>query len=160
MFEIGTHFKGPKGESRKNTQVAHVTPLPKRRKEVKATMINGDLERDKLILKEVRRLKSIYKDVPKQNKSIIEGLIKRAAYMLITLEEMERDLSDNGYVEYFSQSEKTEPYERERPVARLYNTMNKNYQSIIKQLSDLVPKPEKIIDKNDGFEEFVNGRDD
>jgi len=35
----------------------------------------------------------------------------------------------------FTQSEKTEPYERERPVARLYNTMNANYQKIIKQLA-------------------------
>ena len=118
-----------------------------------------ELTREQKITKEVRRLNTIYKDVQKQNKSIIEGLIQRTAYMRITLEEMEKDLSDNGYVEMFSQSEKADPYERERPVARLYNTMNKNYQSIIKQLSDLVPKPESRV-KDDGFDEFINDRDD
>lgn len=118
-----------------------------------------ELTREQKITKEVRRLNTIYKDVQKQNKSIIEGLIQRAAYMRITLEEMEKDLSDNGYVEMFSQSEKADPYERERPVARLYNTMNKNYQSIIKQLSDLVPKPETRV-KDDGFDGFINDRDD
>ena len=118
-----------------------------------------ELTREQKITKEVRRLNTIYKDVQKQNKSIIEGLIQRAAYMRITLEEMEKDLSENGYVEMFSQSEKADPYERERPVARLYNTMNKNYQSIIKQLSDLVPKPELRV-KDDGFDEFINDRDD
>ena len=78
--------------------------------------------------------------------------------MRVTLEDMEQDLDDNGFVEMFSQSEKTDPYERERPVARLYNTMNKNYQSIIKQLSDLVPKPDIKQEKDDGFENFINYR--
>ena len=79
--------------------------------------------------------------------------------MRVTLEDYEKDLDENGYVEKFTQSEKMEPYERERPVARLYNTMNKNYQSIIKQLTDLIPKPE-AKQEDDGFNDFVNGRDD
>lgn len=116
------------------------------------------LTREEQITKEKRRLNTIYKNIPKENKSIIEGLIQRAAYMRITLEWMEVDLDENGFVELFSQSEKTEPYERERPIARLYNTMNKNYQSIIKQLSDLIPKQEVKV-KDDGFDDFVNGRD-
>ena len=79
--------------------------------------------------------------------------------MRITLEDYEKDLDDNGYVELFSQSDKTDPYERERPVARLYNTMNKNYQSIVKQLSDLVPKEVKVVE-DDGFADFINSRTD
>jgi len=63
----------------------------------------------------------------------------------------------NGYVEMFTQSERTDPYERERPVARLYNTMNKNYQSIMKQLSDFLGK-EPVKEDSDGFEEFVSSR--
>ena len=93
---------------------------------------------------EKNRLVRIYKDIPKESKSIIEGLINRAAFMRVTLEDMEKDLDEKGFVEEFSQSEKLEPYERERPVARLYNTMNKNYQSIIKQLSDLLPAVKTI----------------
>lgn len=77
--------------------------------------------------------------------------------MRVTLEDYETDLDANGYVELFSQSEKTDPYERERPVARLYNTMNKNYQSIIKQLGDLLPKGEVASD--DGFEDFISQRE-
>lgn len=106
------------------------------------------------ITTEKNRLNRIYKDISKENKSIIDGLINRAAFMRITLEDMERDLDEKGFVEPFSQSEKLEPYERERPVARLYNTMNKNYQSIIKQLSDLLPK-EKPVEPDDGFEDFI-----
>lgn len=117
-----------------------------------------ELTKDERIKKEERRLKRIYKNIDKDNKAIIEGLIRRAAYMLVTLEDWEKDIMENGYYEMFTQSEKTDPYERERPVARLYNTMNKNYQSLIKQLGDLVPKEVKVVEDDDGFNDFVNSR--
>jgi len=113
------------------------------------------------ISQEEKRLRGIYKDLPAELAGVADGLIRRAAYMRVTLEDYEQDLDEKGYVELFSQSEKTEPYERERPVARLYNTMNKNYQSIIKQLADMLPKPESDDDgvrKDDGFDEFVMNR--
>lgn len=111
------------------------------------------------IKKEETRLRRIYSGIDKDNKAIIDGLIQRAAYMRVTLEDYEADLDKGGYAELFTQSPSTPPYERERPVARLYNTMNKNYQSIIKQLSDLVPKQEAVKEKDDGFDDFVSGRD-
>ena len=117
-----------------------------------------ELTKDERIKKEERRLKRIYKNIDKDNKAIIEGLIQRAAYMRVTLEDWELDIVENGYYEMFTQSEKTDPYERERPVARLYNTMNKNYQSLIKQLSDLVPKEVKVVE-DDGFKDFIAQRD-
>lgn len=116
-----------------------------------------ELTKDERIKKEERRLRRIYKNIDKDNKAIIDGLIQRAAYMRATLEDWEKDIDTNGYYEMFTQSEKTDPYERERPVARLYNTMNKNYQNIIKQLSDLVPKPE-AKPEDDGFDDFLNGK--
>lgn len=116
-----------------------------------------ELTRDERILKEERRLKKIYKDIDKDKIGIVEGLIQRAAYMRVTLEDWERDIMENGHIEMFTQSEKTAPYERERPVARLYNTMNKNYQSIINQLSNLLPK-DTGGGEDDGFDNFVNSR--
>lgn len=120
-----------------------------------------ELTKDERIIKEERRLKRIYKNIEEDKKGIIDGLIERAAYMRVTLEDWEKDIMKNGYIEMFTQSEKTDPYERERPVARLYNTMNKNYQSLIKQLSDLVPKeaPTKGVE-DDGFADFINSRAD
>jgi len=116
------------------------------------------MTKDARIKKEELRLRRIYKKIDKDNKAIIDGLIQRAAYMRITLEDWEEDIDENGYFEMFTQSEKTDPYERERPVIRLYNSMNKNYQTIIRQLSDLVPKYEPTP-KEDGFEDFVSKRD-
>lgn len=128
------------------------------------TMSEGtpeDFERLSRIQKEEKRLRGAYPSIGAKRKRVIDGLIRRAAYMRITLEDYEEDLTKNGSVELFTQSENVEPYERERPVARLYNTMNKNYQSIIKQLSDSLPQ--EVVKKKtttDQFGKFVQGRDD
>jgi hypothetical protein len=136
------------------------TPLPKMEGDKMQTIKSEEKEAKlKRINTEVKRLNGIYKDIDKKSKGLIEGLIKRSAYMKITLEDYEADLDNGGYVEMFSQSEHQDPYERERPVARLYNTMNKNYQSIMKQLADLMPKQQQKP-QDDGFDAFVNGRDD
>ncbi len=112
-------------------------------------------KRENRIKKEVTRLTGIYKELPIKEKKILEGLIKRAAYMRIQLEDFEDNILEYGSVEMFSQSENQDPYERERPTARLYNTLNASYQKIMKQLSDFVHR-EPPKEKDDGFEKFVN----
>lgn len=106
---------------------------------------------------EIKRLKAIFTKLSTKEKKFLEPLIQRAAYMKIQLEDYEKDLLENGYVEMFSQSDKQAPYERERPVARLYTTLNGNYQKIMKQLSDHIEHV-PVKEKSDGFEEFVNSR--
>lgn len=133
-----------------------MTPLPK---EVKDTETSANELKDKRIKAEEKRLKEIYKDLGDAFLKTIIGLIERAAFMRISLEDYEADLNDKGYVEQFSQSKDLTPYERERPVARLYNTMNKNYQSIMKQLTDLLPKQTPNIDA-DELLDFINSRDE
>lgn len=96
-------------------------------------------DREVLVTKEKNRLKRLFKNIPPNKLKVVEGLIVQAARLRILLNEMWIDISENGDYEMFSQSDKTEPYERERPVARLYNTRDQSYQRIIKQLTDLLP---------------------
>ena len=42
--------------------------------------------------------------------------------------------------ELFQQSDKVEPYTRERPEAALFVKLDKNYQSVIKQLDGMIPR--------------------
>lgn len=112
------------------------------------------------IHKENERLRARYAALPEDTLEIIDGLIDRAAYMRITLDDMEEDIDENGRVEMFSQSEHQEPYERERPVVKQYIQMSRNYQSIVKQLDDKLPKPKEPETGGDDFDEFAAGRDD
>lgn len=120
-------------------------------------VICDEFTKEERITKENRRLNIIFRQIPKKEKSAIEGLIKRAAYMRVSLEDMELDLDENGFTEPFTQSTNTPPYDRQRPIAQLYNTMNKNYQAIMKQLSDSVPK-EPATERGDGFDKFIRER--
>ena len=115
-------------------------------------------EQEKRIRAEVRKLNAVYKNLDGAKKAIADGLIKRAAFLRVSLEDMEEDIKENGLTESFKQSEKLEPYERERPISKIYSTMNKNYQTISKQLSDLAKEISKEP-PSDSFEDFINETD-
>ncbi len=88
---------------------------------------------------EVRRLTRIYRSLPPNEFAVAQGLIVQAARLRVRLDQLWRDIAETGETELFSQSDKTEPYERERPAARLFTATDKNYQSIIRQLNELTP---------------------
>ena len=109
---------------------------------------------------ERQRLDALYKDLPPARKAVAEGLVNRAAFMRVELEDLEADLLANGWTELFSQG-KQEPYDRARPQGQTYNAVNANYQKTIKQLDSMLPKEERPPgDPDDGFDDFVTGRDD
>ena len=113
---------------------------------------DGTFEKD--VKKEKNRLKKVFKEIEEKKKRAAEGLFDEAAFMRCSLQMLKEDLQENGFTELFQQSEKQEPYERERPQAKIYSTMNGNYQKIIKQLTDLLPKDAPKPKVGDPFEEF------
>lgn len=100
--------------------------------------------------KEIERLNAIYKNLPENNREVVQGLIVQAARLRVRLDKLWRDLRKNGETELFSQSDKTEPYMRERPESKIFTATDKNYQAIIKQLNDICPESEK----EDGLDAF------
>lgn len=115
-------------------------------------------EKEKKIKNEVDRLSKNYVGIDGKKRAIVRGLIQRAAFMRVSLTELEDDLNENGFTEMFSQGDQT-PYPRKRPTADFYNTMNANYQKIIRQMTDLLPKDEeKPKTDDDGFNKFIGER--
>jgi len=98
---------------------------------------------------EIARLDEIFKDIAPDKKNLCQGLIRQAARLRVLLDKGYADLMAKGDTEWFSQSPDTEPYERERPSARLFNTRDKNYQSAVKMLLDLLPVQEKADAANE-----------
>ena len=74
---------------------------------------------------EIERLNKIYQDLPPNQFEVAQGLIVQAARLRVRLDKLWKDIKKNGEVEMFSQSDKTEPYERERPAARLFKTIRR-----------------------------------
>ena len=116
-------------------------------------MEKRELTVEERVKKEAGRLRRVFRELEAGRKKATEGLIQRAAFMRVSLEDLEEDLRENGFTEEFSQGDQ-EPYDRERPAARIYNSMNTSYQKIIKQLADLLPKEAAKPKVGDDFEEF------
>jgi len=100
---------------------------------------------------EYNRLYSIYSGLPKNRLAVAEGLIRQAARLRARLDMLWEDLQENGETELFTQSDKTDPYERERPASRTFTATDKSYQSIIKQLNDICPETQE----GDSLTEFL-----
>ena len=88
---------------------------------------------------EIDRLTEIYRGLPPKQFALAQGLIIQAARLRVRLDKLWAELLEKGETEWFTQSEKTEPYERERPASRTFTATDKSYQSIIKQLNDMLP---------------------
>ena len=93
--------------------------------------------------KEIDRLTEIYKNLPPNQFAVAQGLIVQAARLRVSLDELWKDIKKNGRTEMFSQSENAQPYQRERPAAKLFTATDKNYQAIMKQLNDICPPSAK-----------------
>ena len=103
-------------------------------------------DRVKRIRKERNRLRRIFNDVEGDKKKIVIGLIERASFLRVSLEDYENDINENGSVDMFSQGDQR-PYERARPVVQQYNSANKLYQTITKQISEMLPENDKVDSK-------------
>lgn len=89
------------------------------------------------IEKELRRIKKLFKEMPDNWKKVNEKLFIRAANMAVFLSDMEKQIANDGYIVTMSQGK----YEIERahPLLQQYNSMVKNYNATIKQLSEALP---------------------
>lgn len=89
------------------------------------------------IEKELRRIKKLFKEMPDNWKKVNEKLFIRAANMAVFLADMEKQIVEDGYIVTMSQGK----YEIERahPLLQQYNSMVKNYNATIKQLSEALP---------------------
>lgn len=98
---------------------------------------------DQRVRREINRLKKIYKSLPANQFAVAQGLIVQAARLRISLDDLWADIEKYGRTEMFSQSADAEPYQRERPAAKQFVAVDKNYLAIIKQLNDICPPSKK-----------------
>lgn len=115
-----------------------------------------DLELEKRKKREITRLKKLFKEVPKEKMDTVRSLVDNAAFMTVQLEDLQVIINQKGVTSEYRNSE-TQYGTKKSPEVEIYNSMIKNHMSIIRQLTDLLPKePPKEVD--DGFDMFVGGR--
>lgn len=114
------------------------------------------MEKEKLkrIKTEKNKLNRIFKNIDEKRRKTVERLIDNAAFMAATLEDLQEDINQNGVISGYQNGE-NQWGTKKSPEVEVYNTMLKNYTSVIRQLTDLLP-PEEGKENDDGFDAFLN----
>ena len=112
--------------------------------------IEAAIVSDNKVRAEYRRLLKLYKDAPEKRLNLVKKLLVRAAFMAITLDDLEQKIQENGVTETY-QNGANQKGQKKSAEVEVYNTMSKNYAGIMKQLADMLPKE---TGGGDGFDDF------
>lgn len=116
----------------------------------------SSLPQDERVIKEYERLTDLYKKLPQNHAKLAQKLMARAAFMAVTLGELEVKISAEGVTSEYKNGE-NQWGTKKSPEVEVYNAMIKNYASVVKQMCDMLPE-EEGGQTNDGFEKFVGDR--
>ena len=91
-------------------------------------------DKEKKCKLEIRRLRKIFSSEQYDAESLhfIHSLIDRAAFLRVELEYIERDLQQEGMMDFFIQG--TQTLWREHPLSKVHAQHSKSYRETIKQL--------------------------
>lgn len=118
---------------------------------------NKKIDKETLISTEFDRLLNIFKDIPKDRNELCTNLMQNAAFMVISLQELQTDLRINGWIEEYQNGE-NQSGRKPSSASQVYNKLISNYNNIIKQLVGLLPddKQESVKATVDPMMEFFN----
>lgn len=94
------------------------------------------------IKEEKERLSEIFKDLEKNKLDTCAALIDRAAFITISLEDLEAQLNETGWVEEYQNGENQYGMKKSA-AADVHISLTKNLNAIMKQLLELVPPAQK-----------------
>lgn len=121
----------------------------------KETKKNTTEDKERLIKKEKNKLNKIFKNINKDRLKVVEKLIDSASFMSVTLHDLEEKINKNGTISKYKNGE-NQYGTKKSPEVEVYNTMVKNYTSVIKQLLDQLPQSESDPLKDGGeLAEFI-----
>lgn len=110
-----------------------------------------NFEKDEVIADEIVKLSDCFKNIPTDKRKIVDGLISNAAFMFATLQELALYSDKYGVVEHTADGVGT----KESSAIKSYNTMINRYNTVIKQLCDLLPDNNSLQESTDDLVDFI-----
>ena len=102
----------------------------------------GKPKKETKIKKEKERLAEIFKDLEPNKLKAVDALIDRAAFITVSLQDLEEELNLCGWTEVYTNGKNQEGVKRSA-AADAHIALTKNLNAIMKQLLDLVPAEQK-----------------
>ena len=96
------------------------------------------------ISKEYDRISCYFESVGKGQREVIDPLLQNAAFMKVTLEDLQDEIIRNGVIEEYQNGEHQKGVKQSASL-QSYNSLIKNYASVIKSLSSILPPESKTL---------------
>ena len=127
------------------------------RREAEYDSISGYVEKQKRIKKEVNRLRKLFKEIDENKKKLVLALIDDAAFLAVTMQDLRENIVRDGTTVEYKNGE-NQYGTKQSPDAQLYLAMSQKQTQAMKVLLESMPKTQPKT-SNDGFNDFVEGRD-
>lgn len=101
--------------------------------------------RDRRIADEIARISIYFEDVPENQRAIALPLIQNAAFMKVTLEDLQEIIKREGVTETY-QNGANQFGVKQSASLQSYNALVKNYAAVVKTLDKLLPYMSRKID--------------
>lgn len=108
----------------------------------------GRKKKSTLIEEEFSRLKTKYQSLPENQMAIVEPLLQNAAFMKVTLDDLQVIINAEGCSEEYMNG--ANQYGKKASSAlQAYNSLIKNYNTVSERLSKLLPpdKQESLLER-------------
>lgn len=92
------------------------------------------------------RLKGIFRDLDENKKKLVTPLIEKAAFMSVELDDLQDNIEQHGWTSEYKNGE-NQYGTKKSPEAETYIALSKNYATVIKQLTELVPATKRKSSK-------------
>lgn len=98
--------------------------------------------KEKRIKEERERLVALFEEADKNKLATVLPLIERAAFLRVSLEDLERKLNEEGWTEEYTNGQ-NQSGKKKSAEADAHISLTKNLTAITKQLLELVPPEQK-----------------
>ncbi|MBO5032159.1 MAG: hypothetical protein J6D08_09785 [Lachnospiraceae bacterium] len=128
------------------------------RREAEYDSISCYVEKNKRIKKEIARLKKLFKEIDENKKKLVQSTIEDVAFLAVTMQDLRESIVRDGTTVEYKNGE-NQYGTKQSPDAQLYLAMSQKQTQAMKILIDCMPKSTQVPMQNDGFDDFVRGRD-
>lgn len=101
-----------------------------------------DNQKEESILKELKRLKAIYRGLPKNKLAIVTPLLENMAFMKITLDDLQKRINQSGCSDEYKNG--ANQYGKKASAdLQAYNSLIKNFNTVSDRLEKMLPEEKR-----------------
>ena len=127
------------------------------KREAEYDSVSSYLEKQKRIKKEINRLKKLFREIDENKKKLVQTTIEDVAFLTVTMQDLRENIVREGTTVTYKNGE-NQYGTKQSPDAQLYLQMSQKQTQAMKILIDCMPKTPASTVKDDGFDDFVQGR--